>query len=54
MLEEWRLGQGAGERIQRKQLPVLLHGSRYAERLPIGKPEIIEKAPASRLRALLP
>jgi zinc protease len=39
VLEEWRLGQGAGSRIQRQQLPLLFHGSRYAERLPIGLPE---------------
>jgi zinc protease len=50
VLEEWRLGRGAGERIQRQQLPVVLRGSRYADRLPIGKPEIIQKGPSSRLR----
>jgi zinc protease len=49
--EEWRLGRGAQERIQRKQLPLIFHGSRYADRLPIGKPEILQKAPAERLRA---
>jgi len=51
VLEEWRLGQGASSRIQRKQLPVLLHGSRYAERLPIGTPEVIRGFPSERLRA---
>jgi zinc protease len=51
VLEEWRLGLGAGERIRRKQLPVVFHGSRYADRLPIGLPEVIEKAPHDRLRA---
>jgi zinc protease len=50
VLEEWRLGQGAWDRMFRKQFPVLYHGSRYAERLPIGKPEIIEKAPPGRIR----
>ena len=49
--EEWRLGRGAQERIQRKELPLLFHGSRYADRLPIGKPEILKNAPAARLRA---
>src|SRR6187402_2184152 len=44
ILEEWRLGLGAGERIQNAQMPVLLKGSRYAERSPIGKPEIIRNA----------
>jgi zinc protease len=51
VLEEWRLGQGAWERINRRQFPVVYHGSRYAERLPIGQPDIIQKAPYDRLRA---
>ena len=51
VLEEWRLGQGASSRIQRKQLPVLLRGSRYAERLPIGTPEVLRGFPSERLRA---
>ena len=42
IIEEWRLGQGAMARLRDKQFPVLLKGSRYAERLPIGKKEIIE------------
>ena len=50
VLEEWRLGRGAQERILRKELPVILRGSRYAERLPIGKPEILRKGPAQRIR----
>src|SRR5205814_3958178 len=33
------------------QTPVLYYNSRYAERLPIGKPEIIRNAPVARLRA---
>ena len=50
ILEEWRLGLGAGERIQDAQFPVLLKGSRYAERLPIGKPEIIQNVNHDRLK----
>jgi zinc protease len=42
IVEEWRLGRGADARMQDTQLPVLLKGSRYAERLPIGKKEVIE------------
>lgn len=42
IVEEWRLDQGADARMRDKQLPVLLRGSRYAERLPIGKKEVIE------------
>jgi len=41
---------GAGARIQEQQLPVLLKGSRYAERLPIGKPETIKAFQHDRLR----
>jgi zinc protease len=51
VVEEWRGRLGAGTRIQQQQLPVLYYGSRYADRLPIGKPEIIRSAPAARLRA---
>ena len=46
VVEEWRGGLGAGSRIRDKQIPVLYYQSRYAERLPIGKPEIIRTAPA--------
>jgi zinc protease len=42
IVEEWRLGRGANARMQDKQFPILMKGSRYAERLPIGKKEIIE------------
>src|SRR6185503_3027450 len=34
-----------------KQLPVIFQGSRYAERLPIGLPEILKSAPRERLLA---
>ena len=44
VVEEWRLGQGADDRLRRKYLPVLYKDSRYANRLPIGKKEIIETA----------
>ena len=42
VMEEWRLGRGAGARVRDKLFPILFRGSRYAERLPIGKPEIIQ------------
>ncbi len=51
VIEEWRGGLGAGSRIRDKQFPILFHDSRYAERLPIGKPEIVRSAPVARLRA---
>ena len=50
ILEEWRLGLGADERIQDAQFPLLLKGSRYVDRLPIGKPEIIQNVSRERLR----
>jgi zinc protease len=51
VIEEWRLGQGANERMRRKYFPLLFKDSRYADRLPIGKKEIIEKCPQSVLRS---
>ena len=50
VMEEWRLGRGAQERIQRQQFPVLFRDSRYAVRLPIGKPEILQTVPPARVR----
>ena len=50
IMEEWRLGRGAGARIRDKQFPVLFSDSRYAERLPIGKPEIIQGCNYDTLR----
>ena len=50
VIEEWRLGRGAQGRIRDKQLPVLFHGSRYAERLVIGDKAILESAPYDTLR----
>ncbi len=51
VIEEWRGGLGASSRVRDKQIPVLYYHSRYAERLPIGKPDIIRTAPVARLRA---
>lgn len=42
IVEEWRLGQGAGARMRDAQYPILFKNSRYAERLPIGKMEVVE------------
>jgi zinc protease len=42
VIEEWRLGQGAEERMRAKYFPVLLKGSMYAERIPIGTKENLE------------
>lgn len=51
VVEEWRLGQGAQERMLRKYFPVLFENSMYAQRLPIGKKEIIEGAPYDTLKS---
>lgn len=42
VIEEWRLGQGASGRIRDRIFPVLLRGSRYGQRLPIGNRESLE------------
>src|SRR3984893_7771588 len=42
VLSEWRMHLGAGERTQDKIRRVQLEGSRYADRPPIGGPDIIE------------
>ena len=51
VIEEWRGGLGAGSRLRDQQIPVLFHKSKYAERLPIGKPDILKSFTPDRLRA---
>jgi zinc protease len=43
VLEEYRLGLGADDRMMKRYLPKMLYKSHYADRLPIGKKEILEK-----------
>jgi zinc protease len=50
VMEEWRLRRGAGARMAEKELPVLLKGSRYAERVPIGKTDVIQGFKPDRLK----
>ncbi len=50
VMEEWRLGRGAGGRTTDKILPIMFKGSRYANRLPIGLPDIIQHGKAERLK----
>ncbi len=50
VIEEWRLGQGAQQRMRDEYFPVLFQDSRYAERLPIGKKEIIENISYDRVK----
>src|SRR6185436_4814701 len=49
LLEEWRLGLGAEQRVLDKAIKVLFKGSRYADRLTIGLPEILKTAPREAL-----
>jgi zinc protease len=42
VLEESRLSKGSFERMSRQYFPKLFNGSKYADRLPIGKDEILK------------
>lgn len=42
VLEESRLSKGANERMMRQYFPRLVNGSKYAQRLPIGKDSILK------------
>ena len=45
VLEESRLGKGANDRMNKVLFPKLFDGSKYAQRLPIGKEEILKSFP---------
>ena len=49
VLSEWRMNLGAGERMADKIRRVQLEGSRYADRVPIGKPEVLQRVPREAL-----
>ena len=42
IVEEWRLGLGAQDRMMKKFFPIIFKDSKYAVRIPIGKVDIIE------------
>lgn len=42
VLEESRLGKGADERMRKVYFPRLFNGSKYANRLPIGKDDVLK------------
>ena len=48
--EEWRGGQGPQKRMMNQWIPVFLNNSKYAERLPIGEVETIDKCTPDVLR----
>lgn len=50
IVEEWRLGLGAQDRMRKQYLPVALKGSKYAERIPIGDVEIVKNCDYETLR----
>lgn len=50
IIEEWRTGQGADERMRSKIWPIVLKGSKYADRLPIGTLENLQNFKYSSIR----
>ena len=50
VLEEERSGRGAEERMFRITYPKMLEGSKYAERLPIGKVEVLKSFKPDAIR----
>lgn len=50
VLEESRIGKGAEQRMLDKYLPRFVAGSKYAERLPIGKDDILKNFSYETLR----
>jgi zinc protease len=50
VLEESRTGKGAGDRMAKKYLPKLLGGTKYGNRLPIGKDDLLKSFKPDVLR----
>ena len=50
VLEEWRLSQGFYSRLEDNLFQLIFGSSRYADRSPIGLPEVVETATVERLR----
>ncbi|GHT48305.1 zinc protease [Spirochaetia bacterium] len=50
VMEEYRLRLGASERMRRFLFPRLFEGSMYAQRQPIGLPEVIQNAPTALVK----
>ncbi|MCE2455733.1 MAG: insulinase family protein [Gemmatimonadetes bacterium] len=49
VVEEWRGRRGGNARVSDEQVPVIFHESRYANRLPIGSPDVVSSAPTETL-----
>lgn len=50
IIEEWRRGLGANDRMSKITFPVIMKDSKYANRLPIGKIDIIQNFDPEVLR----
>ncbi len=50
ILEEWRLGKGADDRIEKKQRPIIYYNSKYALRDVIGDTSVLINAPHETFR----
>lgn len=51
VLEESRLSKGSFERMSRQYFPKLFNGSKYADRLPIGKDEVLKSFKPESLKS---
>ena len=50
VIEEMRLGLGVGSRLRDQMFPVLLNNSRYSQRSPIGKKDILQNTSAAAMK----
>ncbi|WP_037321148.1 pitrilysin family protein [Salegentibacter sp. Hel_I_6] len=50
VMEEYRLGLGPDKRMMQEYLPKVMYNSHYADRLPIGKKEVIQEADYETIR----
>ena len=50
VMEEYRLGLGPDKRMMQVYLPKLMHNSKYADRLPIGKEDVIQNSDYETIR----
>lgn len=50
IMEEWRLGKGADDRVSEKHSKKLYYGSKYAERNVIGDTNVLKHCPPDNLR----
>ena len=51
VLEEYRLGLGAENRMMKRFMPKMMYNSHYANRLPIGQKEILENFKHDKLKS---